>query len=519
MEPVRKDLPIPGLFRWKFWRVLLLTVVGLITLFALFRAEENWRGKRDWEDYKREMEAKGETFDFARFVPPLVADAQNFAMTPFLAPLFDFAPGTQHERDSNGMQRIRDATQLPNEVQTDLNKLEWRGGKPLDLASLANELLATNRSAPPRFAPGHTQEAARALLEKLKAEEPVFDELRTASQRRYSRFNIDYDWEPKFGMLLPHLGTIGALCSMLELRASAELASSKPDEAFQDVGLMFHLTKSVQAEPLLISQVIRAACLGKTLQPMWEGLARRQWSDKQLEAFTRELGTLDFMGDGVQCLRAEQCFCDTFFTQLRQSRNPLREVNKISDSSAGPDFPGEVLGAIVPGGWFYFEQLNYHRLFDYETDAVMKPNRIDPDVADQRAEEVFGNLSSGLNAVLNHRAMARMLLPALNSVEYKMARAQTYANLAEVACALERYRLARGQYPDTFDALAPQFLAAVPQDVIMGQPLNYRRFEDGQFILYSVGWNKKDDGGVAVKESRDRTEGDWVWKYPAAPRG
>ena len=43
--------------------------------------------------------------------------------------------------------------------------------------------------------------------------------------------------------------------------------------------------------------------------------------------------------------------------------------------------------------------------------------------------------------------------------------------------------------------------------------------ENGQFILYSVGWNEKDDGGAIVlpggkDHKRDLTEGDWVWKYP-----
>jgi hypothetical protein len=95
-----------------------------------------------------------------------------------------------------------------------------------------------------------------------------------------------------------------------------------------------------------------------------------------------------------------------------------------------------------------------------------------------------------------------------------MVRAQTYANLARVACALESCRLARGRYPDSLDALVPQFLRAVPHDLIMDQPLKYHLTGGGKFILYSVGWNKKDDGGVVAKHSRDRVEGDWVWCFP-----
>ena len=68
--------------------------------------------------------------------------------------------------------------------------------------------------------------------------------------------------------------------------------------------------------------------------------------------------------------------------------------------------------------------------------------------------------------------------------------------MARVAIALERYRLAHGEYPESLDALAPQLLKQLPHDIINGQPLHYRRTADGQFVLYSVGWNETDDGGV-----------------------
>ncbi len=111
-----------------------------------------------------------------------------------------------------------------------------------------------------------------------------------------------------------------------------------------------------------------------------------------------------------------------------------------------------------------------------------------------------------------------MLAPAIGPVVKKLAFAQAIIDLARVACALERYRLAHGEYPQTLDALTPQFIAEVPHDIINGQPLHYRLRPDGQFILYSVGWNETDDGGQIVLTKKgmvDREQGDWVWQYPA----
>ena len=112
---------------------------------------------------------------------------------------------------------------------------------------------------------------------------------------------------------------------------------------------------------------------------------------------------------------------------------------------------------------------------------------------------------------------AKMLLPRFSQEAQKAAFAQSEVDMAMLACALERYRLAEGQYPEELNALVPRFVAVLPHDIINGQPLKYRLTNNGRFILYSVGWNEKDDGGVvaANKDNRqDILQGDWVWQYP-----
>jgi hypothetical protein len=99
------------------------------------------------------------------------------------------------------------------------------------------------------------------------------------------------------------------------------------------------------------------------------------------------------------------------------------------------------------------------------------------------------------------------------------ARAQVWLDQMRIACALERYRLAHGAYPATLDELAPAYIAEVPHDIINGEPYRYRLRPDGTFLLYLVGWNEKDEGGLIVTtapnpndpdDSKDK-HGDWVW--------
>ncbi|HEX4350305.1 MAG TPA: hypothetical protein VH251_07950, partial [Verrucomicrobiae bacterium] len=77
--------------KW-YWRLLRRGLIGLavlVTLVAVLVTEENWRGKRDWEVYKREAEARGDRLDVASVIPPAVPDDQNFFCAPIVASAFE----------------------------------------------------------------------------------------------------------------------------------------------------------------------------------------------------------------------------------------------------------------------------------------------------------------------------------------------------------------------------------------------------------------------------------------------
>lgn len=101
------------LFRQRVGRLLqrrFFVLACLVTLVALFYAEENWRGKRAWDSYRQEWEAKGERFDFASLVPPPVPDEQNFALAPIVASSYGaWLDGAGHRRahyDTNVVNRL-----------------------------------------------------------------------------------------------------------------------------------------------------------------------------------------------------------------------------------------------------------------------------------------------------------------------------------------------------------------------------------------------------------------------------
>ncbi|HTV62998.1 MAG TPA: hypothetical protein VMH30_10575, partial [Verrucomicrobiae bacterium] len=269
-------------------------------------------------------------------------------------------------------------------------------------------------------------------------------------------------------------------------------------------------------EPFLISHLVRIAMLQITLQPVYEGLAEHQWSDAQLAELDSEMAKLDFLTDYQLAMRGERG-CQISAVEFIQ-RNPRRlsEIWGGSDQTPLGLLP-LLLYSSIPSGWFYQNELRVCRFYETQyLPIVDETNRTVSPSAVRAADYAIRRETRHLTP---ETFLFPWLLPDLSAAVKKFAYAQESVDLARVAIALERYRLAMGMYPESLDALSPRFMDEIPHDIIGGEPLHYERTNDGQFILYSVGWNGRDDGGVVVYRKGgkvvDTDQGDWVWRYPA----
>jgi hypothetical protein len=342
----------------------------------------------------------------------------------------------------------------------------------------------------------------------------VVTALREASQRPQSRFPVRY--EDGFNALLPYLAKLRGSSQYLALHAIAELAEGKAELALADLKLSFQMIRCTRDEPLLISHLVRIAQPQLALQPVWEGLADHAGSDAQLATIGEELAALDFLADYQLAMRGERAFSIATVDYLRREADPnALDFSDGVNLGFSPPLHRRVLFRLaVPAGWFEQNKLTLGRMhLDLIEPAVDREARtVSPAIAG-RLEQACQDLK-----MTPYNWFTRVLIPALGNAAKKFALGQASVDLARTACALERHRLTHGSYPETLEALAPAFIAKLPHDVINGQPLKYRRTEDGQFVLYSVSWNATDDGGspgLSQKGKPDLDQGDWVWRYPA----
>ena len=508
---------------FRIMRRLLFVAACLVTLVALLFAEENWRGRHAWETYKNEWGAKGEKFDFASYVPPRVPDDQNFAMTPLLAPLFDFnpeplQPGQDRWRDKDGHVRVAQFaaglfTLYPN------SKLpvhrRWTNTITND-AAIWMQALQTN-SADSQFT--STTEAAKELLKDFAEYRPELDELETASHRPYARFNLDYTREPAFEILLPHLAVLKRFAMVLQLRARAESLLGQTEAAHKDIGLMLVLARSVKDEPILISSLVEFSVMQMAIREIQQGLTTQQWTDAELADLETKLGKMDLLAEYGHTMRGERALSESGMDYFARNRRQLSMLNGIVNDGTSEDAPD--FSVLVPTGWFRQNQVVIARVNQelYLAPVDAAHHRVDVAAASQATAKLEEELAHGFPP---YHIFARLLLPGLSGALTKFSAEQVQVDETIIACALERYRLANGNYPETLAALAPKYVASVPNDVISGEPLKYHRTDEGKFILYSVGRNGKDEGGKAVFKKDKKTpvleEGDWVWPmYPYAP--
>ena len=437
-------------------------LVGLAVLISLFYAEEDWRGKRAWENCKRELEAKGEILDWNKFIPPPVSDDQNFIKAPKMQEWF-VRPDWHHPSLTNELtERLRN------------DKTGWFG----------------------KDSKIKTEVDAKDYLTWSDQFKPDFDSIRDALKRPYAR--MDGDYSLSFEMPTINFVVVRAISQTLAQRANCYLLLGQPEKALDELTLLHDLCRLLESKPTgkpitLVSAMINIAVSGLYAETIANGLQMKAWREPQLIALQEQLRQMDMSPALIESIREERAgechFIEmNFIAKIQQIKNPK-----------------------IICGWFYQNMVTIARLDQEAIDSVDLTNNF---ILPKRVDKTQSEIDALGKHFRPSTFFAEIVVPNLAKAFETLARNQTTVDEAQIVCALERFRHAHGEYPNTLDALAPQFIEKLPHDIIGGQPLHYRRTDDGKFLLYSVGWNETDDGGLPGTLS-DVKSGDWVWQYPA----
>lgn len=457
-----------ALRRWFF------CAAAVVTLIALFYAEEDWRGKRAWEQTKRDLDAKGFVLDWDKYIPPPVPDDQNFFKAPKMQEWFVTTPGEAvQQRHTNSL------------IALSTNRNTWSVGS------------ATNTIV--------TEAQARDYLAWSDQFVPQFNLIREALKRPYAR--MDGDYSDIFVVPFPNFVVVREVARILSERTHCYLVLNQPDKALIEITLVHDMSHMLQGAPTgkpmtLVGAMINVAVTGLYVNTIGEGLKLRVWQEPQLAALQEQLNEVRLLRYVAEAFHDEPAAtCRTLETE------PLAKI--ISSANRATNF-----FSIAPRGWFYQNLANVAQFMGAPAGSIdLTHDSVLPAVCNENDKRLEAFLSRGSP----FKILAAIIVSNFRKAIMTTGRNQNLVNQALVACALERYHLAHGQYPESLDSLVPQFIDELPHDVINGGEPKYRK-TDNSFVLYSIGWNEKDDGGTSALNkdgSTDWENGDWVW--PSAP--
>lgn len=79
--------------------------------------------------------------------------------------------------------------------------------------------------------------------------------------------------------------------------------------------------------------------------------------------------------------------------------------------------------------------------------------------------------------------LARQMIPAFGKASNAFLRGQSYRDAVILGCALERYRMKEGSFPEKLEALIPEYLPEMPPGSLSQGSLTYNRTEKGYELI------------------------------------
>jgi hypothetical protein len=306
---------------------------------------------------------------------------------------------------------------------------------------------------------------------------------RAALVRPRCDFGLDYT--KGANLLLPHLAKLRAFARLFAAEALLNALNGKGPEAADSIRQILLLARALDEEPILISRLVSIAISGIGMNTLKEVEAMGALGDEERRLLVGLIASLDFEKAATEALISERVFMVEGSDNLPASwPAPAPAGNFITRwlaSRRRTPSPGE--------------RLRIMRLMTEAVEASRLPTWEALPIVDDRC----------IRAMKTHPAF---------DLDYdsfstgwlfgRFARAMALRDAAVLGLSCELFRAARGRYPATLDELAPEFLKEIPPDPFTGKPFKYELREDGRaFIVYSVGDNLKDDGGVEKRPEKD----------------
>ncbi len=363
------------------------------------------------------------------------------------------------------------------------------------------------------------------LARELATNSSALKQARAALGQRVLNNQLDYTagFKMSFGHLLP----AKRMAQIFGASTQLSLHNGKLAAATDDLVAQIQITRLLEQDQLLISELVRIAiaAIGRTCT--WEALQAEGWTDEDLARLQQTWEATSFIPPVGRSLEGERVFSLTTYEKMRQSNSVAVSVlywrDYFNDGEENGS-PWHRTAAALPAGeaiarflrnevycrvwrfaWLDQCERHYLEYLDQLLEVYHTAER------DKTLREALPEVERVVDAALplgfydRLRFQDELSISTLGPALKKAMQAETERSLVIAAIALKRFELKHGAPPPSLEKLVPGFIKSIPIDYMCGQPLRYRLRENGKPLLYSVGTNGKDEGGDASHSNQQNS--------------
>jgi hypothetical protein len=333
-------------------------------------------------------------------------------------------------------------------------------------------------------------------------------------------------------MLFPHLSGFRELARALRWRIWLSAEQSRYQAAFDDIKTCYRFGQHIRRDKTLVEQLTGIAIEAMSIQALSDILSEHRIDSAKLavlqQSFEKMIVNKDFrlslktekmfMYDEIQ-----RCFTEDRFGGGHLYLSRIRAISSNSQESAHT--AGELLveNIFFPRQWsravrvlfFHPDKQQTREMADrlyafWDKIAQKTPAQV-------RAEGI--DIEKETTDIIKGNVLLEILTPALGRINEMSYQIQVKLGATVAILAALRYKQNMGNYPEDLNELiAADYLKELPIDPFSDKPLVYKKTDDS-FVLYSLGPDFDDDGGVEnPKDSQKRRQegpGDAVfWPMP-----
>ena len=320
-----------------------------------------------------------------------------------------------------------------------------------------------------------------------------------------------------FGMLLPHMAELRVASTLLSADAYLAAERGNGSAAMHNLLAILGTAEHARETPMLLGDLVALAIAARTANSTGRILQEfpSVLTDDQLRDLAHAIGSAltDSPGGAYQIRYANErvAFLDLIqrmYTDDGQGNGRITAdaIPLLSSVSNGDRPELSLLNAAMPlaaVATAYRRDMidEYERILAHvvtHSSGLLWQQTTSPD------EYLARKMES-----MNYRARYALIvaiMPALARLDVHAEKLTMQRNAVLAAIAIELYRRAHdGTYPESLEALVPQYLPAVPIDHFTGRALGYTIFAAGTPVVYGVGADLDDDGGIAPTSGERRT--------------